>query len=143
MSEVLFVEAPTGQGVPPARDADGRPSDADALDAYSRVVTTVARELAPSVANLRVTRRVRGGRVAVGGGSAVVFAPDGFMLTSAHVVEGSTRGEASFVDGSELRFSVVGRDPLSDLAVLRTQDGQLQPARLGDAARLQVRQPVV
>ena len=142
MGKLLFVDAARGDDQP--LGAGGAlPEEDEALDAYSRVITRVARELAPSVANLRVTRRVRGGRIAMGGGSAVVFAPDGFMLTSAHVVEGSSRGEASFVDGSELRFTVVGRDPLSDLAVLRTQDGELRPAPLGDASRLQVGQLVV
>src|SRR5438045_693216 len=101
MGEVVFLGAPlsdesaTGR---PERDAD-RARDDEALDAYSRVVTEVATRLAPSVANLRVTRRVRGGRVAVGGGSAVVIAPDGFMLTSAHVVADGGGGSASFVDG--------------------------------------------
>jgi serine protease Do len=128
MSSVLFEESP---------------SEAEALDAYSRVVTAVARDLAPSVANLRVTRRIRGGRTALGGGSAVVIAPDGYLLTSAHVVEGGAAGGASLVDGRDLRFTVVGRDPLSDLAVLRADASDLTPARLGDAAELQVGQLVV
>src|SRR4051794_13911044 len=145
MSSVLFVEAPGSA----ADDRDGAvaraasPTDAEALDAYSRVVTAVARELAPSVANLRVNRRIRGGRAALGGGSAVVIAPDGYLLTSPHVVEGSRAGQASFVDGRDLRFSVVGRDPLSDLAVLRAEARDLRPARLGDAGELQVGQLVV
>jgi serine protease Do len=123
--------------------SDGRPSDAEALDAYSRVVTAVARDLAPSVANLRVTRRLRGGRTAMGAGSAVVITPDGFLVTSAHVVEGSRSGSASFVDGREMRFAVVGADPLSDVAVLRADAEDLAPARLGDASELQVGQLVV
>src|SRR4051812_37868428 len=100
MSSVLFVETAAGaDGRPASTDADApRPSEAEALDAYSRVVTSVARDLAPSVANLRVTRRVRGARTALGGGSAVVIAPDGYLLTSAHVVEGSSAGGASLVD---------------------------------------------
>jgi serine protease Do len=122
---------------------DGRPSDDEALDAYSRVVTAVARDLAPSVANLRVTRRLRGGRMASGGGSAVVITPDGFLVTSAHVVEGARGGSASFVDGREMRFEVVGADPLSDLAVLRAEGDGLVTARLGDASDLQVGQLVV
>ena len=66
------------------------------------------------------------------------------MLTSAHVVEGSTRpGRASFVDGRELRFDVVGSDPHSDLAVLRAEADDLVPAELGDAERLRVGQLVV
>jgi S1-C subfamily serine protease len=117
--------------------------DADALDAYSRVVTSVARDLAPAVANLRVRHRSRGGRTALGGGSAVVLAPDGYLVTSAHVVDGAGGGGASFVDGREVRFRVVGADPLSDLAVLRAEADDLAPARLGDAAELQVGQLVV
>ena len=118
-------------------------SDEEALDAYSRVVTDAARRLTPSVANLRVSRRVRGRRLD-GGGSGVVITRDAFMLTSAHVVDGSTRGgRASFVDGRELAFSVVGSDPHSDLAVLRAEADDLVPAELGDAERLRVGQLVV
>jgi serine protease Do len=113
------------------------------LDAYSRVVTEVARRLSPSVANLRVSRRVGRGRRLDGGGSGVVITPDGFVLTSAHVVEGTNRGVASFVDGRELTVEVVGSDPLSDLAVLRTESNGLTAAELGDAETLQVGQLVV
>ena len=120
------------------------PSDEEALDAYSQAVTTVAERLSPSVANLRVSRRVRGGRVLDGGGSGVVITPDGFTLTSAHVVARTEgRGRASFVDGRELEFEVVGSDPLSDLAVLRVDGRYLVPAELGDAERLRVGQLVV
>ena len=129
-------------GQPPA--ASPLPTDAEALDAYSRVVTTVAERLSPSVANLRVSRRVRGGRRLDGAGSGVVITPDGFMLTSAHVVartDGS--GQASFVDGRKLGFELVGSDPLSDLAVLRLDDRTLQACELGDAEELRVGQLVV
>jgi len=111
-------------------------SDAEAVDAYSRAVTAVAERLAPSVANLRLRRG--------GGGSAVVISPDGFLLSSAHVAAGGRgRGRASFVDGRELDFSVVGADPLSDLAVLRADASDLVAAELGDAERLRVGQLVV
>jgi S1-C subfamily serine protease len=121
----------------------GAPDDAEALDAYSHVVTGVADRLTPSVANLRVSRRVRGGRRLDGGGSAVVITPDGFMLTSAHVIERTDGGRASFVDGRELAFQVVGSDPLSDLALLRADARDLQAAELGDAEHLRVGQLVV
>jgi S1-C subfamily serine protease len=120
------------------------PSEAEALDAYSNAVISVAERLAPSVANLRVAHRGRGGRRMNGGGSAVVITPDGFLLTSAHVVARSDgRGRASFVDGRELAFDVVGTDPHSDLAVLRADADDLTPAELGDAERLRVGQLVV
>jgi S1-C subfamily serine protease len=119
------------------------PLEAEALDAYSRTVSGVAERLAPSVANLRVTRRTRGGDLPAGAGSAVVLTPDGFLLTSAHVVARHGRGRAAFVDGRELRFTVVGADPLSDLALVRTDGADLLPAELGDADRLRVGQLVV
>jgi len=130
--EYLFVSDP------PA------PPDGDPLDAYSRTVVLVAEQVSPSVGNLRVSQRVRGGRVLQGGGSGVVITADGFMLTSAHVVARSEgRGRASFADGRELDFEVVGADPLSDLAVLRVGEGGLAAAELGDAETLRVGQLVV
>ena len=116
--------------------------DDELLDAYSVAVSTAAERLIPSVASLRVTRQV-GGWTAGGAGSAVAIEPVGYLLTSAHVVAGAERGTATFVDGAELPFEVVGRDPLSDLAVIRTTGGEPPPAPLGDAARLQVGQLVV
>ena len=114
-------------------------SEEEALDAYSRAVITVAERLAPSVANLRVNHGRR-----LGGGSAVAITRDGFLVTSAHVVNGTTKGgRASFVDGRELQFEVVGADPHADLAVLRAEADDLVPAELGDAERLRVGQLVV
>jgi S1-C subfamily serine protease len=115
----------------------------DALDAYSRTVTAVAEKLGPSVAALQVPRRTRNGRTAMGSGSGVIITPDGYMLTSAHVVEGATTATAVLADGRELPVEVVGRDALSDLAVVRATGTGLVPARLGDADRLHVGQLVV
>ncbi len=126
--------------------------EAEALDAYSRVVVDVAERVAPSVANLRVMRRGRGGQVPAGAGSAVALTPDGFLLTSAHVVSGPGRsdaaesgrtGRATFVDGRELSWRVVGVDRLTDLAVLRAEGDGLTPAGLGEAENLRVGQLVV
>ena len=119
-----------------------QPEPESALDAYSRTVISVAEALSPSVANLQVSRRTRRG-TAMGAGSGVAISADGFLITSAHVVEGSRRGVASFSDGVETDVSVVGSDPLSDLAVLRADGGSLRPAALGDASGLRVGQLVV
>jgi S1-C subfamily serine protease len=124
--------------------ASGPPAEEhEALDAYSQVVVSVAERVTPSVANLRVTRRGRG-RIASGGGSGVMFTADGFLVTSAHVVMGTAGdGRASFADGRDAEFSVVGADPLSDIAVLRLTGGVFVPAELGDAEQLRVGQLVV
>jgi S1-C subfamily serine protease len=128
----LVRPLPEGPGSPLEPDAD----ETEVLDAYSRAVSAVAERLIPSVASLRITRQM-GGWSAGGAGSAVAFTPDGYLVTSAHVVAGADRGIAVFVDGAEREFRVIGRDPLSDLAVVRVE-GDVEPAALGDASRLRV-----
>lgn len=108
-------------------------AEREAMDAYSQVVSTVARTVTQQVASVQLRR---------GGGSAVVF-DDAHLLTNAHVVGGSRRGQATFADGTEAPFEVVGADPLSDLAVVRVQGELPEPARLGDADELVVGQLVV
>ena len=136
----MVALAPRPQLVPTPADTDV--DDGAALDAYSIAVSTAAERLIPSVASLRVTRQV-GGWSGGGAGSAVAIEPAGHLVTSAHVVAGTERGTATFVDGAELAFQVVGRDALSDLAVLRMTGQGPRPAPLGDAERLRVGQLVV
>ncbi|HEY9499200.1 MAG TPA: trypsin-like peptidase domain-containing protein [Terrimesophilobacter sp.] len=110
----------------------------DPMDAYSQVVMRVAEDLLPSVASVRVvTARGRGA------GSAGVITADGFLLTSAHVVTGVDSVEAAFGDGTEVVADVVGRDPLSDLAVLQARGTVPRSVTFGDAATLRVGQLVV
>jgi S1-C subfamily serine protease len=113
-------------------------SDQEALDAYSQTIVRVAQSVLPCVASLQVRSR-RG----AGAGSASVLTSDGFLLTSAHVVAGAETAAATFTDGSEVTADVVGRDVLSDLAVLHARGAVPPPIELGDAARLQVGQLVV
>jgi S1-C subfamily serine protease len=140
----MSTEAQAPPGFEHGAEADAAPASAEALDAYSRTVVGVVERLSPSVANLRVLRATRRGRVPAGAGSAVVLTHDGFLITSAHVVAGRDRGgRATFVDGREIGFAVVGADPLSDLALLRAEADDLTPAGLGDASTLRVGQLVV
>jgi S1-C subfamily serine protease len=113
-------------------------SDQETLDAYSQTIVRVAQSVLPCVASLQVRSR-RG----AGAGSASVLTSDGFLLTSAHVVAGAETAAATFTDGSEVTADVVGRDVLSDLAVLHARGAVPPPIELGDAARLQVGQLVV
>jgi S1-C subfamily serine protease len=118
--------------------ATATPTEREALDAYSTTVTTVAERVLPSVASLRVGGAGRGGA-----GSAVVITPDGFMVTSAHVVAQGGSASASFLDGTEYEVDVVGADPLSDLAVARARGASIEPVRIGNADQLRVGQLVV
>ena len=112
--------------------------DADALDAYSAVVTTVAQSVLPSVASIAVRSR-RGN----GGGSASVITSDGYLLTSAHVVAGTRAAEATFADGTTVAVDIAGRDELSDLAVLKARGAVPAPVTMGRAEDLQVGQLIV
>lgn len=123
---------------PPGDPGAARGTDDEALDAYSAAVVRVAERVLPGVASLSV--RTREG---AGAGSASVLDANGLLLTSAHVVAGALAVTAAFTDGSEVDAVVVGRDPLSDLAVLRAQGPVPAPVPLGDAARLRVGQLVV
>src|ERR1700761_415496 len=113
------------------------------LDEYSRIVVSVAERLTPKVASLRVPQSRPGRGSGESLGSGVVFTADGFLLTNAHVVGRATGGTATFSDGTTAAFTVVGADPLSDLAVLRAAGPTPEPAELGEADELRVGQLVV
>ena len=104
------------------------------LDAFSHAVTTVVDRVAPAVVH------VGDGR---GGASGFVIAPDGWILTNAHVVERSSTVEISFRDGTIARGTVEGRDAATDLAVVRVPGGPLVAAELGDSDALRVGQLVI
>ena len=117
------------------------PTEREALDAYSQIVSTVAERVLPSVASLRV--RKSGSTRDGGAGSGVVITPDGYLVTSAHVVAQARTASASFIDGTEYELDLVGADPLSDLAVARARAARLEPIPIGDADALRVGQLVV
>jgi S1-C subfamily serine protease len=135
MTDVLAEPTELGEVEPEGR---AEPS-AQALDAYSQIVVDVAERIVPAVAALKVAARGR-----EGAGSAVTLSADGLLLTSAHVVAGADHGTAVFADWHEAPFEVVGRDPLSDLAVVRAPATTgLAKVELGDADTLRVGQLVV
>jgi len=119
-------------------DDEAAMNDQGPLDAYSAVVVGVAEMLTPRVASLRI--RGRRGEAA---GSAVVLSSEGHLVTNAHVVGDATRGEVAFSDGTVASFDVVGRDPLSDLAIVRADRAVPAPPEYGDADRLKVGSLVV
>lgn len=108
--------------------------DEEILDAYSHAVTSVVEAVGPAVA------RVANGR---GGGSGVLFTPDGYLLTNAHVVGRAHTVEVALPDGSTHQGNVVGSDPATDLAVVHIDGAHLPAAELGNSSRLRVGQLVV
>jgi len=127
-------DGPASPGTP----SDPSPEELEALDAYSRVVVRVAESLRPAVVNLRAGR----GR-GQGSGSGILFTPDGFLLTNAHVVRDQERLRVRLSDGRDLSGRLVGTDPWTDLAVVQAESLGLPHANLGDSSNLRVGQLVV
>jgi S1-C subfamily serine protease len=119
-------------------DDDAVSHDEGPLDAYSAVVTGVAESLTPRVASLRIR-----GRRGESAGSAVVLSREGHLVTNAHVVGDASAGEAAFADGTVARFELVGRDTLSDLAIVRADRPVPAAPEYGDADGLRVGSLVV
>lgn len=125
-----------------ARPAAETASDRELLDAYSRAVIHVVDAVGPAVVNIGVGRATRRGEQS-GAGSGVVIAPDGYILTNSHVAHGATRLAITFTDGSTRPATVVGTDPPTDLAVIRTFDSGLAYAKLGNSGGVRVGQLVI
>jgi S1-C subfamily serine protease len=117
-------------------------TEGEALDAYSRAVVDVVERIGPAVVSIgRMSKRGP-----AGAGSGVVFTPDGYVLTNAHVVAGSDALEVSFTDGTTSAARVVGVDHATDVAVVRAGDGRSAApavAPFGDSSRLRVGQLVI
>jgi len=106
-------------------------SDVDLLDAYSRAVISVVDTVGPAVVGVS------------GVGTGMLITPDGYALTNSHVASAVKAYELTLRDGTTLKAELVGKDPHTDLAVLRASGTGLPHARLGDSGQLRVGQLVV
>jgi S1-C subfamily serine protease len=113
------------------------------LDAYSAAVVGAVDAVAPAVVSVYVGGAAEAARARGGAGSGVVVTPDGYLLTNEHVVQQVSEARVTFVDGRSVAAVVAGRDPATDLAVLRAQAGSLPYAQLASEQRLRAGQLVV
>jgi S1-C subfamily serine protease len=138
---------------PPTVEESPRLSEEEAeafLDAYSAAVVSVAERVSPAVVNIAMQKDVtaqgpNGQRVYTvpGGGSGVIIAPDGYILSNSHVVHDAKNLEVTLADGRTVPARVIGDDPATDLAVIQTTVGGLPAAQLGDSDGLKPGQMVI
>src|SRR3954452_20514257 len=130
----LILDEDSGLGGATYAPQAASSSDPALLDAYSRRVTGVVDAVSPAVVRIAVMRE---GGARAGAGSGVIDSPDGLILTNAHVVEAGRHAEVTTLEGRHLAAAILGREPDTDLALLRVHDGATLPhARLGDSKRL-------
>ncbi len=106
-------------------------SDPQLLDAYSQAVVSVVDTVGPAVFGVS------------GVGTGLLITPDGYALTNSHVASAVKAYELTLRDGSAIKAELIGKDPHTDLALLRASGTGLPHARLGDSGRLRVGQLVV
>lgn len=140
----LIAEGGTGPVQSSATVGHAPPDEQEALDAYSRVITSVVDSARDAVVNVEVVQAAAAGRPgARGSGSGFIIAPDGFVVTNSHVVHGASEIRVTLADGRTFPATLIGEDPHSDLGLIHVSAPTLLPAELGDSQNLRVGQLVV
>ncbi len=150
---IQFLSA--GQDPQSSQQAPRPNGDLALLDAYSAAVTKVVDRLSPTVVKVDVShhgrrrRRHQGqqapesSRRMTGGGSGLIFTPDGFILTNSHVIHNAALINVTLADGREFRAELIGDDPHTDIAVIRIQGQDLPTAVLGDSQGIRIGELVI
>ena len=129
----VFEEPTPPTNPPPPSLTLPPPTSAPPVVVESGNAVEVAQRAIPSIVAVEVP-----GAFGVGGGSGVVYSPDGYILTNHHVVSDAEEVSVVFADGGRWAAEVIGSDPLTDIAVLRVARLDLTPIEIGSSGTLTI-----
>ena len=142
----LFAAGCSEEGGIRERNVAQAPAQAAARVPADEPVAQVASQVGPSVVqvNVDITQNTPFGPQSEEGiGSGVIYRDDGYIVTNNHVVEGATEVNVAFADGTTERAEVVGRDPRTEMAVIRVDRNDLPAAKFNEDEDLVVGQLAV
>ncbi len=113
------------------------------MDAFSQVIISAVNQVKNAVVGIDTYARRQGKLKKAGSGSGFVFSSDGLVFTNSHVVQGAEKIMVSLLNENEIEATLVGKDPDTDLAILKIYSDGYSTARLGDASGLQIGQLLI
>lgn len=113
------------------------------MDTFSSMIIGAVDQIKNAVVKIDIYKSVNGKFRPAGSGSGFIFSSDGLIFTNSHVVEGSEKIMVSLLNENEIEATLVGKDPDTDLAILKIYTQGYSVARLGDASALQIGQFVI
>lgn len=113
------------------------------MDPYSQMIIDSVAKVKNAVVKIDVFKNVKGKMQRAGSGSGFIFSSDGLIFTNCHVVKGAEKIMVSLLNENEIEASLIGKDPDTDLAILKIYSEGYSVSRLGDAEKLQIGQLVI
>jgi S1-C subfamily serine protease len=114
------------------------------MDAFSEMIIQAVNKAKNAVVKIDVFKKGKDGKLArAGSGSGFIFSSDGFIFTNSHVIQAADKIMVSLLNENEIEATLVGKDPDSDLAILKISSEGYSVAKLGDASQLQIGQFII
>ncbi|MCU0424759.1 MAG: trypsin-like peptidase domain-containing protein [Candidatus Kapabacteria bacterium] len=110
------------------------------MDMYSQIITSALESASKGVVKIDVLAQQGTKQVQNGTGSGFIFSSDGYVLTNSHVVQRAAKILLTLHDGAEEEATIIGDDPDTDLALLKTYSQGYTPVALGDSDALKIGQ---
>jgi S1-C subfamily serine protease len=113
------------------------------MDAFSKIIIEAVDLIKNSVVKIDVFKTINGKLRQAGSGSGFIFSSDGYLFTNCHVVEGAEKIMVSLLNENEIEGHLIGKDPDTDLAILKIYTDGYSIAKLGEASKLQIGQFII